>query len=117
MKGKTIISALKDGPTVVGWINGHVHNWMKEPLVSWNATNQDTIRALHLPSAGLWGDIGYVEFRVGPTEAVASLVEKDYWFNDELHPDERKPEVWKAIVEENQGQFCRFPFARMLRAV
>lgn len=37
--------------------------------------------------------------------------------NDELHPDERKPEVWKAIIEENQGQFCRFPFARMLRAV
>ena len=117
VKGKTIISALKDGPTVAGWINGHVHNWMKEPLVSWTATNQDTIRALHLPSAGLWGDIGYVEFRVGPTEAIASLVEKDYWFNDELHPNERKPEVWKAIVEENQGQFCRFPFARMLRAV
>ena len=34
-----------------------------------------------------------------------------------VHPGERKPEVWKAIVEENQGQFCRFPFVRMLRAV
>jgi len=112
---RCIISALKEAPCCLGWVHGHDHSWMKEPLVSWGETNQDTVRMLTLPSAGLWGDIGSVTFRAGDGHALATLDEKDYWFNDVLHPGERMPETWRDIVEENQGQFCRFSYERPLR--
>jgi len=113
--GQTLIRTLKESPKCVGWINGHNHNWMKEPLVSWGETNQDTIRALYLPSAGLWGDIGLVTLRTEAMCAVATLHQTDYWFNDELHAGERKPETWCAIVAENRGQYCVFPYERVWR--
>ena len=115
VKGRSIVSLLKESPAVVGWINGHDHRWTKRPLTSWGAKVQDTIRGLTLPSAGLWGDIGSVEFRMRPDGARAILHETGYWFNDRLHPGEAEPEAWKAIVAENQGQYCEFPFARMMR--
>lgn len=116
VKGASIVTALKNCPFCVGWINGHGHTWEKRPLVSWGARNEDTIRGVQLPSAGLYGDIGYVTFRVSETEAVATLHETGYWFNDGLHPDEEPSETDRAIVVENQGQSCRFPFVRRLRS-
>ena len=113
--GRSIVSLLKESPSVVGWINGHDHRWTKRPLTSWGSKFQDTIRGLTLPSAGLWGDIGSVELRMRPDGARAVLRETGYWFNDRLHPNEREPDVWKAIVAENQGQHCYFPFSRMMR--
>ena len=117
VKGRKMGAILEDAPKAVGWINGHEHFWMKEPVASYRgeASNQDSIRGLYLPSAGLWGDIGYVEFRTGATQAVAKLVQKDYWFHGHLHEGEEKPETWKAIIEENDGQVCRFPFERAYR--
>ena len=117
VKGRKMGSVLQDAPKAVGWINGHEHFWMKEPLGGyfWEASNQDTLRGLYLPSAGLWGDIGYVEFRTGPTAAVAKLVQVDYWFHDHLHEGEEKPETWKTIIAENDGDVCRFPYARAYR--
>lgn len=112
---RCVISALKEAPFCVGWIHGHAHNWMKEPLVSWGEKNQDTVRMLTLPSAGLWGDIGSVAFRTFGDHALATLDARDYWFNDALHPGERKPETWRDIVAENQGQFCRFSYERPWR--
>lgn len=114
-RGARLVTLLKNAPCVAGWINGHGHHWIKTPLVSWGARNEDAIRALQLPSGGLWGDIGSVTFRTSQAEAVATLDEKAYWFNDAPHPGERLPETWKAIVDENRGQFCRFPYARAQR--
>jgi len=113
--GRPIVSLLKESPRAVGWINGHDHRWIKRPLTSWGAANQDTLRGLTLPSAALWGDIGWTELRLRSDGARAVLHETGYWFNDRLHADEREPDVWKAIVAENQGQYCEFPFARMMR--
>ncbi len=112
---KEILSALVDSPCCVGWINGHDHNWMKRSIVTWGNGNEDTLRSLTLPSAGLWGDIGYVTFRTFPDHAVASLVQHDYWFNDIRHPGEQRPETWADIIRENKGQTCRFSYERRLR--
>lgn len=109
-----LVRALKNSPTCAGWINGHGHTWEKRPMVSWGR-DEDVIRSLQLPSAGFWGDIGYVEFRAGADCAEASLIEKGFWFNDEPHPGEAIPETWWAIVAENRGQRCRFPYSRAHR--
>jgi len=115
--GRKVGAILEESPKAVGWINGHEHCWMKEPVTSYigQAANQDTIRGLYLPSAGFWGDIGSVTFRTTPTEATATLVQTDYWFNSHLRLGEKKPEVWQTIIDENRGRFCRFPFARAYR--
>ena len=115
VKGQPVVTLLKECPAAVGWINGHDHRWIKRPLTSWGSKVQDTVRGLTLPSSGLWGDIGWTEFRMREDGARAILHETGYWFNDRLHADESEPEVWKAIVAENQGQYCEFPFARMMR--
>lgn len=119
IRGRKIAAVLQESRAVVGWLNGHEHYWMKEPVVSypWEAGNQDTIRGLYLPSAGLWGDIGYVEFHSMATEAWAQLVQKDYWFHSPLRKGEKMPETWTTIVGENDGQVCRFPYERMCRKV
>ena len=111
-----ILTTLKESPFCIGWVHGHDHNWVKQPIVSWGESNQDTLRMLTLPSAGLWGDIGLVSFRASDGSATATLHQTDYWFNDALHSGERKPEVWQDIVNENRGQFCRFSYERSRRA-
>ena len=32
-----LLDTLTDGPTCVGWINGHGHTWVKDSLFSWGA--------------------------------------------------------------------------------
>lgn len=51
--GRRMVTFLKECPKVVGWFNGHDHVWRKECLVGWWAKNEDAIRSLTLPSAGL----------------------------------------------------------------
>lgn len=113
--GKELCSALINSPYCVGWVHGHDHNWVKRSIVTWGNKNEDTIRSLTLPSAGLWGDIGYVVFRTDEECAVASLVQHDYWFNDVLHPGESRPQTWQDILRENKGETCRFSFERRQR--
>lgn len=112
---KQLVTAIIDSPYCIGWINGHDHNWTKRSIVTWGFSNEDTVRSLTLPSAGLWGDIGYVTFRTGSDHAVASLVQHGYWFNDIRHPGESMPETWRDIIEENKGQTCRFSYERRMR--
>ena len=115
VKGRPIVSLLKRSPTCAGWIHGHDHVWMKHGLYGWGDANEDVVRSLTLPSGGLWGDIGYVTFRTSPDAARADLVQLDHWFNDCYRKGETRPAVDQAILDENQGQFCRFPYARALR--
>lgn len=112
---KDMVTFLMECPSVMGWICGHDHVWRKESLVGWRANNEDSIRSLTLPSAGLWGDIGFVTFRTEATQAVAVLDQRGYWFNNGPRPGERTYALWQTIVEENRGQYCRFPYERPLR--
>lgn len=114
--GKRMVTFLKECPKVAGWFNGHDHIWRKECLVGWWAKNEDSIRSLTFPSAGLWGDIGSVAFRTGADHALAVLSQSDYWFNSAPYPGEPTPELWREIVLENRGQYCKFPYERLMRA-
>lgn len=113
--GQPMGAFLKSCPNVMGYIHGHDHTWCRQSIVTWSTANEDTIRALILPSAGLWGDIGSVTFRTSADCAVATLHQTDYWFNVALREGERKPRLWRQIVAENQGQTCTFPYERLLR--
>ena len=115
VKGRPIVSLLKRSPTCAGWIHGHNHVWKKTGLYGWGDANEDVIRSLTLPSGGLWGDIGYVTFRTSADGARADLVQLDHWFNDRYRKGEARPAVDQAILDENRGQYCLFPYARALR--
>ena len=114
VNGRNLLTLLKCSPNVAGYIHGHVHRWARQWSVNWEGgqgpQRERTIRWMSLPSAGLWGDIGYVTFRTRPEGAVASLVQHGFWFNDPTSFGEVKPSVWKTITEENQGERCAFPF-------
>ena len=106
--GKPFESLVMDSPNVVGMIRGHKHHWSKNfHYKHW--TVSDTKRELGLPSAGNWGDIGYVTMRISPDHAVARLVQRDYWYP---RPDLPKDPHWKAMADENKGQLCRFEFRK-----
>lgn len=92
----------------VGWIYGHDHSWC--PDVSVASWKQNLIApTLALPSTGLWGDIGYVLFRTGPSGAVAELVQSDFYFQTPSAYKTR-PRYWNVRVRENQGKTARFVF-------
>ena len=114
VKGREIKELLVDSPKVVGWINGHEHLWTKSVLYGWGR-REDTIRSLGLPSAGFFLDIGLVELRVTATEAVAKLRQSDYFFFGPGSAEERKPRVWRTIVEDNRNETCTFPIERRIR--
>jgi len=114
VKGQGLTELLVDSPNVVGWINGHLHTWRKGVYYGWGR-REDTIRALSLPSAGFFLDIGLVELRVTATEAVAKLRQSDYFFFGPGKPGERKPRVWQTIVEDSRNEVCTFPIERMIR--
>lgn len=113
--GRRMVTFLKECPNVMGWLCGHDHVWRKECLVGWWADNEDSIRSQTLPPAGLWGDIGYVTFRTERDCAVAELHQSGYWFNNGPRPGEQIPELWKEVVAENRGQYCKFPYERPRR--
>ena len=110
-----LMKAMRNCPYAIGYIHGHGHDWVKDYSVGWGCENQDILRVLQLPSAGLWGCIGSVEFRTGLTSATAILHQNDYWFNFPLRPGEKKPETWLDIMEENRGATCRFAYERIQR--
>ena len=93
-------------PNFAGYVHGHDHFW-KHGMIDWHKAQSK--RWLCLPSNGLWGDIGYVKFRVEPHRAVASLVQKDCFHPRPLPKAERNP-AWDLQLAENRGQTFTFAF-------
>ena len=91
-------------PNFRGYIHGHDHFW-NTGVVDWHV--RDTRPFMTLPSSGLWGDIGYVTFRVGPDKAVANLVEEDFFQPAPCEPEKRNP-YWDYRIAEMQGRSCTF---------
>ena len=91
-------------PNFRGYIHGHDHFW-NTGVVDWHV--RTTRPFMTLPSSGLWGDIGYVTFRIGPDKAVAHLVEEDFFQPSPCAPEERNP-YWDTRIADLQGRTCTF---------
>ncbi len=105
--GKPLGELLFNSPAFAGYINGHNHRWYAEWSFR-NYSQRKLLCYLGLPSTGHWGDIGYTLFRTTPRDAVANLVQHDFFFPNPLKKGEPRPEMWDAIVEKNRGAHYRF---------
>lgn len=101
--GEILINA----PACAGYIYGHHHRWGAN-WVKKSYSDRRILRLLCLPSTGHWGDIGYTEFRLEDTKAIATLRESEFFFPEPAKEGEAIPETWKAIMEDNKDQSCRF---------
>ena len=104
--GEPLINALVRSPRCCGWINGHEHQWLCQWLNAWKL-HRETLPTLMLPSAGLWGDIGYCVARVSETGVKVSLVQKDYFNPVPGRPDRS---LCAAILRDHANLSCEFPF-------
>ncbi len=94
-------------PAVVGYIHGHDHRWYAhEVRASWRKTAPK--RSLCLPSTGAWGDIGYALLRTSRGRAVASLVQREFFYPAPPKPGAPVQRIWKAIVKANRNQTSTF---------
>ena len=93
-------------PRCAGFIYGHNHKWMPDWL-NLNYSSRRILLTLCLPSTGHWGDIGYVKFRMGPDEAVAELVQTDFYFPKPA-ADGVKPLFWERMMEKNRDASFSF---------
>ena len=105
--GKPLSELLLNSPAFAGYINGHNHRWYAEWALR-NYRERKLLCYLGLPSTGHWGDIGYTLFRTTPRDAVATLVQHDFFFPNPLKEGEARPEMWDAILEKNRGAHYRF---------
>ena len=105
--GKPLSELLFNSPAFAGYINGHNHRWYAEWSFR-NYSQRKLLCYLGLPSTGHWGDIGYTLFRTTPRDAVANLVQHDFFFPNPLKEGEPRPEMWDAIVEKNRDAHHRF---------
>lgn len=105
--GKPLSELLLNSPAFAGYINGHNHRWYAEWALR-NYRERKLLCYLGLPSTGHWGDIGYTLFRTTPRDAVATLVQHDFFFPNPLKEGEARPEMWDAILEKNRGAYYRF---------
>ena len=114
VKGKRIDKFMWKYPLAAGYIHGHNHKWRTDlSVVHYSPNGQFPI--LGLPSAGYWGDIGYVLFRTSPKGARATLRQTEYffarWTGDVTNPATH-PAMWKERARQNDGQTCLFTFPR-----
>ena len=107
--GKPLSELFFNSPAFAGYINGHNHRWYAEWSLR-NYSQRKLLCYLGLPSTGHWGDIGYTLFRTTPSDAVANLVQHDFFFPNPLKEGEPRPEMWNAIMEKNRGAHYRFVF-------
>ena len=105
--GKPLSELLLNSPAFAGYVNGHNHRWYAEWALR-NYRERKLLCYLGLPSTGHWGDIGYTLFRTTPRDAVATLVQHDFFFPNPLKEGEARPEIWDAILEKNRGAHYRF---------
>lgn len=106
--GKPLSRALVTAPNVIGYIHGHDHRWYKRYMRNGWRKGEIVKRTLCLPSTGHWGDIGYVLLRTCGNRAVASLVQKEFFFPSPSEPGAPVNALWEVIVAENKGQTCTF---------
>ena len=105
--GKPLAYLLVRTPSVVGYIHGHDHRWYtREVREAWSKAAPK--RSLCLPSTGAWGDIGYALLRTSKGRAVASLVQREFFYPKPPKPDAPVLRLWNAIVEANRSQSCAF---------
>jgi len=97
-----------------GYIHGHNHSWRSElSFIKWEPGGQLPI--MGLPSAGYWGDIGYVLFRTAPDGARATLRQTEHFFSrwtGDVTDTSVHPKVWRERTRINDGQTCLFTFPR-----
>ena len=105
--GKPLSELFFNSPAFAGYINGHNHRWYAEWSLR-NYSQRKLLCYLGLPSTGHWGDIGYTLFRTTPSDAVANLVQHDFFFPNPLKEGEPRPEMWDAIMEKNRDAHHRF---------
>ena len=108
--GKPLSKALVETPKVIGYIHGHDHRWYKRYMRNGWREGEIIKRTLCLPSTGHWGDIGYTLLRTHRDRAVASLVQKEFYFPTPPKAGSPENPLWTAIAEENKGQTCTFIF-------
>ncbi|MDO4583268.1 MAG: metallophosphoesterase [Planctomycetia bacterium] len=97
-----IADVLKSHSCVAGYLNGHAHYW--------NGADYEGVPALTLPSNGHWGDIGIVNLRLTPKEAVFQLTMRDYLLGNKPPEFEPNPERPKQIAAK-QGAIWRLDLA------
>ena len=91
----------------VGYIHGHDHRWYTRDMgMGWKSAGAK--RTLCLPSTGAWGDIGYALMRTSKDRAVASLVQREFYYPRPPKPGAPVQHLWNAIVEANRNQTCAF---------
>ena len=105
--GKPLSELLFNSPAFAGYINGHNHRWYAEWMLR-NYSQRKLLCYLGLPSTGHWGDIGYTLFHTTSRDAVANLVQHDFFFPNPIKEGESRPETWDAILEKNCGAHYRF---------
>ena len=107
LEGKSLAQRTLASPFAAGWIHGHDHQWVQEfRIESWRSTR--TLPVLTLPSTGHWGDIGYVLFRTSPGQAVAELVQNDFYFPKPVDDLAKRPAAWDLRVADNRGRKMHF---------
>lgn len=92
--------ALRHSRLMRGYIHGHRHSWMLDALHDWKNGGR-LARSIGLPSAGAWGDIGFVTMRDKGTNAEFKLYQRDCFFPK---PDVHREEEWDFIRKENDGK-------------
>ena len=82
-----------------GYIHGHRHSWMLDALHDWKDGGR-LVRSIGMPSAALWGDIGFVTLRDKGDHAEFKIFERDCFFPS---PDFKREESWDVLRKENDG--------------
>ena len=110
MEGEKFAKRVWKHRHAAGWIYGHDHEWLPNYRIC-NWASSDTLPVLAVPSAGLWGDIGYVLLRTSPTQAVAELVQRDFYFPNPTRAAKR-PLAWDRRLKDHAGMRFVFDFPR-----
>ncbi|MCF0176629.1 MAG: metallophosphoesterase [Bacteroidales bacterium] len=98
-------------PCCSGYIYGHNHRFRKDWMLK-SYSDRRIIRSLCIPSTGHWGDIGHVELRLEDDKAVATLMERDFFFPAPAASPEEAPALWREIAADQKGASCNFSYCR-----
>jgi len=106
-----VLDILRECPTCCGYFFGHEHRWRTDwPVFQWGT--RETFRTMCLPSTGYWGDIGYVELHLNDDRAVATLHQREYFFNSPIKEGEERPLQFTLNAQDNDGARCSFAYKR-----
>lgn len=102
-----IAKSLLACPSCRGYIYGHLHRWITD-WVNLNYHDRTVLRTLCVPSTGHWGDIGLTLLELKKDKAVASFVQRGFFFPTPLQEGESKPAIWDEIERDRKGAVCFF---------